>query len=338
MTWTMPAETDPQERVFMAFPQADLYPSHDTEVARAAWASVAHAVLEFEPVTMFVDPHDREVAATYLSSEIDVVEVPMDDAWLRDNGSTFVFDEQGTRGSVEWVFNGWGECSWSRWEQDREIGWFMTRQTGAVSIPSTLVNEGGGFHVDGQGTVLVTETVQLDPRRNPGLTKADVEAELARTLGASHVVWAPRGLYRDTLTNGTNGHIDMLATIPSPGRLLVNLQNDPAHPDYVITREIRDALAATTDVNGKEWEIVEIPAPQTLRDGTDFVDYNYINHLVVNGGVIACGYDDPHDELAREMLAEAYPGRRVVMVDARPILARGGGVHCITQQLPRARA
>ena len=77
-----------------------------------------------------------------------------------------------------------------------------------------------------------------------------------------------------------------------------------------------------------------MPAPTVLRDEEGWVDYSYINHLVVNGGVIACGFDDPHDALARDILSSVYPGRRVVTVDARPIFARGGGIHCITQHQP----
>ncbi|MBL3745610.1 agmatine deiminase family protein, partial [Mycobacteroides abscessus subsp. massiliense] len=64
--------------------------------------------------------------------------------------------------------------------------------------------------------------------------------------------------------------------------------------------------------------------------------YSYINHLVVNDGVIACRFDDSADDAATAILAEEYPGRRVVTVDAREIFARGGGIHCITQQQPAA--
>lgn len=65
-------------------------------------------------------------------------------------------------------------------------------------------------------------------------------------------------------------------------------------------------------------------------------NYSYINHLVTNGGVIACSFDDPNDQQAAGILAAAYPGRQVVGVDARELFARGGGIHCITQQLPEA--
>ncbi|CPU63518.1 Putative agmatine deiminase [Mycobacteroides abscessus] len=130
--------------------------------------------------------------------------------------------------------------------------------------------------------------------------------------------------------------MDILVAIPSPGRLLVHVQNDPAHPDHAITKEIVDLLAQSHDANGKVWEITPIPAPAVLRDSESWVDYSYINHLVVNDGVIACRFGDSADDAATAILAEEYPGRRVVTVDAREIFARGGGIHCITQQQPTA--
>ncbi|MGW4334535.1 agmatine deiminase family protein [Rhodococcus koreensis] len=340
MTWRMPSETEPQERVWMAFPPLGASmtaTADDAHEARTAWAAVAHAVAEFEPVTMVVDPADRNVARQYLSPDIDVVEAPLDDAWMRDIGPTFVLDEEDRLGAVDWVFNGWGQQEWATWDRDRSIGAAVTRWSGARPVPSSMVNEGGGIQVDGHGTVLVTETVQLDPLRNPGLDAAGVEAELARTIGAEHVVWLPRGLTRDSEKFGTKGHVDIVAALPAPGVVLVHCQRDPSHPDHEVTAEILKVLSDSRDRSGAPWRIVEVPAPTVLRDEEGWVDYSYINHLVVNGGVIACGFDDPHDALARDILSSVYPGRRVVTVDARQIFARGGGIHCITQHQPRGR-
>ncbi|MDD7836427.1 agmatine deiminase family protein [Paenarthrobacter sp. AB444] len=333
----MPSETARQERVWMAFPPERSSignTAEETHEARTAWAAVAHAVLEFEPVTMVVDPPDVEIARTYLSPEIDLVEAPLDDAWMRDIGPTFVIGDDGRLGGVDWVFNGWGQQDWARWDKDSHVGEKVVHHAGAELIPSPLVNEGGGIQVDGLGTVLVTETVQLDKFRNPELSKADVEAELARTIGAMHVIWLPRGLTRDAQDLGTRGHVDIVAAIPSPGVLLVHSQRNPAHPDFQVTTDIIAMLARTRDAQGRTWDIVEVPAPETLRDELDWVDYSYINHLLVNGGVIACSFDDPADAEARRILEQAYPGRKVVTVDARAIFARGGGIHCITQHQP----
>ena len=340
MTWRMPAETAPQDRVWMAFPAAGYTLGDDARSAaeaRQAWADVAHAVLEFEPVTMVVDPAAADAARRYLSAAVEIVEAPLDDAWMRDIGPSFVLGEDGALGAVDWTFNGWGGQDWARWGKDAEIGRLVTGASEATGIPSPLVNEGGGIQVDGLGTVLATLSVQLDPGRNPLADRAVVEAELARTIGATHVVWLPRGLTRDQERYGTRGHVDIVAAISSPGTLLVHSQDDPAHPDYRVTRELRRVLAESTDAAGTPWTIIDLPAPAVLNDSDGFVDYSYVNHLVVNGGVIACSFGEERaDEAAREILAAAYPGRSVVAVEARPLFARGGGIHCITQQQPSA--
>lgn len=333
----MPAETTPQDRVWMAFPPGG-YALGDTadeaHAARSTWAAVANAVVDFAPVTMLVDPTDTDTAARYLRPAVEVETAPLNDAWMRDIGPTFVHDVDGGLAAVDWVFNGWGQQDWARWDKDELIGARVAELAGVNRIPSQLVNEGGGIHVDGEGTVLVTETVQLDPFRNPGLTKRDVEAELARTLGATKVIWLPRGLTRDSEQYGTRGHVDIVATIPAPGTLLVHSQHNPEHPDFQVTRDIIAYLATTTDAAGRPWRIIEVPAPEVLTDDDGWVDYSYINHLVVNEGVIACTFNDPMDDKALAILADAYPGRTVRGVDARELFARGGGIHCITQQQP----
>lgn len=340
MSWRMPSETAAHERTWMAFPREG-YTMGDTDAAReecyASWTEVAHAIAEFEAVSMIVDPSEVVRAQRMLSDQIEIVEAPLDEFWMRDFGPTFVLDDErpGVLGAVDWTFNGWGSPEWAEWAKSAEVARLIAPHVGAEVVSSSLVNEGGGIHVDGEGTVLLTETVQLDPRRNPCADKTRVEAEMARTIGASHAIWLPRGLTRDYEDLGTNGHVDIVATIPSPGRLLVHAQPDPGHPDHDVVREIRAVLEDTTDAAGRRWQITDMPAPSTLRDAHGFVDWSYINHLVVNDGVIACGFGDGiADARAREILADAYPGRRVVTVEARPIFARGGGVHCITQQQP----
>ncbi|WP_345800354.1 agmatine deiminase family protein [Microbacterium sp. AZCO] len=344
MTWRMPAETARHERTWMAFPREGLTLG-DTDALReegyAAWTAVAHAVAEFEPLTMVVDPSETDRARHLLGSQIEILEAPLDEFWMRDVGPTFVVDDErpGALGAVDWTFNGWGAPGWAEWRLSAELGRIAGAAAGAEVISSLLVNEGGGIHVDGEGTVLLTETVQLDPRRNAFADKARVEAELARTIGATAFVWLPRGLTRDYDDFGTNGHVDIVATLPSPGRMLLHAQNDPAHPDFAVTRSLRETLSEARDAAASPFEIIDLPAPATLKDHEGFVDWSYVNHTVVNGGVIACGFgEEGADAAAREILSEAYPGRRVVTVDARPIFDRGGGIHCITQQEPAVTA
>ncbi|ANJ28151.1 agmatine deiminase family protein [Agromyces aureus] len=340
MTWRMPAETAPHDRTWMAFPTAGTTLGESTadhEEAYTAWTAVAHAVAEFEPVTMLVDPTERERAAQRLGSGITQVEAPVDEYWMRDHGPTFVVDDErpGVLGAVDWIFNGWGDHEWSEWRKSAEHARIIAELVGAELVSSVLVNEGGGIHVDGAGTVLLTETVQLDPRRNPYADRARVEAEMARTIGATKAVWLSRGLTRDYDDFGTSGHVDIVATLASPGRMLLHRQDSTEHPDFEVTRDLRAQLSQETDAAGRSFEILDLPAPAAIRDDEGFVDWSYVNHLVVNGGVIACGFgDDRADAAARDVLEAAYPGRKAVTVDARPLFARGGGIHCITQQQP----
>ncbi len=335
--WTMPHEGDPHERLWLSWPTEGYTlgdTAEDAETARRTWAAVANAAAGFEPVTVVVHPRDTELVRRYLDPAIEIRVCEIDDAWIRDSGPTFVRGADGRLGAVTWVFNGWGQQEWASWEHDSTLAPRVAQWAGATRIDSALVNEGGGINVDGLGTVLVTETVQRDPGRNAGLSRADVEAELARTIGATKVIWLPRGLTRDSDTYGTCGHVDIVAAIPEPGRLLLHDQRDAAHPDHPVTAEIRASLVAATDARGKPFEIVDLPAPRLLEDDAGFVDFSYVNHALVNGGVIACAFDDPNDADAVAVLRDAYPGRDVVSIDARPLFERGGGIHCVTQQQP----
>ena len=328
----MPAEGAAQDRVWMAYPSAGYSlggTAAEQHEARSTWAAVAHAIAEFEPVTLLVDPGELSAAKRYVSQDIEIVEAPLNDAWMRDIGPTFVHAADGSVAAVDWVFNGWGGQDWARWDRDAKVGALIAEIAGVPLVSSPLVNEGGGIQVDGRGTVLVTDTVQLDPGRNPGLSRSDVEAELARTIGAAEVVWLPRGLTRDSERFGTRGHVDIVAAFTAPGSLLLHTQTADQHPDTLVCKQLRELLADS-------FEIVEMPAPDVLTDDEGYVDYSYINHLVVNGAVIACSFGDRRDADAAAILAEQYPGRTIVSVDARPLFARGGGIHCITQQQPSA--
>jgi agmatine deiminase len=343
--WTMPAETDPHDCTWMAWP-AHGYTlgesATEADEARATWAGVANAIAEHEPLNVLVPPAELAVARRLLAADVVLHDVPLDDAWYRDIGPTFVLgrgDDGGERlGAVNWVFNGWGQQEWAHWEHDAVASSVATEASGALRIDSPLVNEGGGIQTDGRGTFLVTETVQLDPLRNPGWSCEDVERELARTVGARTVIWLPRGLTRDSERYGTKGHVDIVAGFSAPGRVLVHDQRDPGHPDIDVTREVVSILDGAVDADGKPLEVTRLPAPATLRDADGWVDYSYVNHYALNGAVVACSFGDPVDDEAADILADAYPGRTVVRVDARPLFARGGGIHCITQQQPSARS
>ncbi|WP_415951574.1 agmatine deiminase family protein [Streptomyces sp. KLOTTS4A1] len=342
MTFRMPAEWAPHERTWMAWPGPNITFSGEQELAesREAWATVARAVRRFEPVTVVHGPGQAESARALLGPDIDLVERELDDAWMRDIGPTFVLGPEGELAAVDWVFNGWGAQDWARWEHDAKIASYVADLAGVPVHGSPLVNEGGGIHVDGQGTVLLTETVQLGPERNPGWTREQVEAEIHAKLGTTKAIWLKRGLSADYPPHGygTLGHVDIVAAFAAPGVIVAHTQPDPSHPDHDICRENVEFLRTRTDARGRRIEVVEVPAPTKVR-GEDggWADYSYINHYLCNGGVVLCAFDDPRDEQAAGIFRRLFPDRTVTLVDARTIFAGGGGIHCITQQQPRTR-
>lgn len=213
----MPPEWAPHERTWMAWPGPNPTFASDAELdeARRAWAGVARAVRRFEPVTVVVGPGQEEGAAALLGPDVELVVRPLDDAWMRDIGPTFVTDGR-TLAAVDWTFNGWGAQGWARWEHDQHIARAVADLTGAPVHSSPLVNEGGAIHVDGEGTVLLTETVQLGEERNPGWTRERVEAEVHARLGTEKAIWLPRGL---VATTGRTARSAMsTSSRPSPAR------------------------------------------------------------------------------------------------------------------------
>ena len=332
--FAMPAEWTPHERTWMAWPTEGYTLGEDPTDAYRAWSEVANTIVRYEPVTMIVDPAARASAEEWLDPAITKVERALNDAWMRDIGPTFLVNG-GELAAADWVFNGWGAQSWAQWDKDAEIAESVIELAGARRFASRMVNEGGGIHVDGEGTVLITETVQLDPGRNPTWTKTEVEDELKAFLGVRKVIWLPRGLTRDYTEFGTRGHVDIVAAFVQPGVVVVHTQPDPAHPDHEVGKENAALLRASTDAKGRPLEVVEIPAPTVLAEADgEPVDYSYINHYLGNGFALLCAFDDPRDRQAAEILGALLPGRKIESVDARPIFERGGGIHCITQQQP----
>ena len=337
----MPAEWTEHERTWMAFPPPnDTFGQrgdHDLERARVAWMRVADTIAKYEPVTMIVDPGDIAEAKARCDDRFEIVVHDLDDAWMRDMGATFAYDGNELV-AVNWVFNGWGAQSWASWENDAKIASVIAEHAKVRRIDSDLVNEGGGIHVDGVGTLLLTRTVQLDPGRNPNATVESVEAEFADKIGTTKSIWFERGLTRDYDGFGTRGHVDIIASFAGETRVLVHDQRNPAHPDHRISQALKATLKGATDAQGREIEVIEMPAPATLRDEEGWVDWSYINHYVCNGAVILCAFDDENDAEAAKILQRCYPDRKIELVDARDIFAFGGGIHCITQQQPVRKA
>lgn len=234
---------------------------------------------------------------------------------------------------MDFRFNAWGRKH-HPFDADDRISGLLLDHLGVDRIPSGMILEGGAITVDGEGTLITTEQCLLHPNRNPGMTRDQIEAELKARLGVTKVIWLPYGGLLDT---ETDGHVDGVCAFAAPGTVVTSLPSDPDHPDHARMRANRAVLEATTDARGRRLEIIEVPqtAFADLADGE--IEVSYLNYYVANGGVVVPVAGVPQDEEALAVIATAYPGRKVVGVRALAIAFGGGGVHCITQQIPAVR-
>ncbi|MFJ6509870.1 agmatine/peptidylarginine deiminase [Streptomyces sp. NPDC091406] len=330
----MPAEWSEHEGCLMAWPvREDLWGSVLNDV-KDEYANVARAIAEFEPVTMAAPPGAGEDARKRCGQEVTVVEIAQDDSWFRDSAPLFVLDGDGNRAGVDFRFNAWGRKH-HPYDSDDRISGLLLDRLGVERIHSDMILEGGAITVDGEGTLITTEQCLLHPNRNPGMNRDAIETELKSRLGVSKVVWLPYGGLLDT---ETDGHVDGVCAFAAPGKVVVSLPDDPAHPDYARMRANRAVLEATTDAEGRPFEIIDIPQTAFVGMADEEIEVSYLNYYVANGGVVVPVAGLPQDDEALAIIASAYPGREVVGVRAPAIAFGGGGVHCITQQIPAASA
>jgi agmatine deiminase len=327
----MPSEAAPHERCWMAWPcRASLW-GGGLEAARSAYAAVAKAISAFEPVTMLANDADLTDAAARCGASVSCQALPLDDSWMRDSGPTFLVDGKGGLAAVDWRFNAWGE-KFHPFDQDAEIAGRVLAQLGVARYVAPLVLEGGSIHVDGEGTLLTSEECLLNPNRNPDLGRGEIEALLRDYLGVSAFVWLGQGLYGDD----TDGHVDNIACYVRPGVVMVASCDDPADPNYAILQDNLSRLKQAKDARGRALEVIELPLPREVRYlNGERLSLTYVNYYIANGGIVMPSFGDAQDGPARDTVARAFPGRKVVQVPATDILAGGGGIHCITQQQPR---
>ncbi|MER5618939.1 agmatine deiminase family protein [Streptomyces sp. NPDC002215] len=330
----MPAEWSEHEGCLMAWPvREDLWGSVLDDV-KEEYTNVARAIAGFEPVTMVAPPGRGGEARTRCGDEVTVVEMAQDDSWFRDSAPLFVLDGDGNRAGVDFRFNAWGRKH-HPYDSDDRVSALLLKHLGVERIASDMILEGGAITVDGEGTLITTEQCLLHPNRNPGLSRDEIETELKSRLGIDKVVWLPYGGLLDT---ETDGHVDGVCAFAAPGKVVVSLPDDPDHPDYARMRANRAVLEATTDAHGRAFEIIDIPQTAFVDMAESEVEVSYLNYYVANGGVVVPVAGVPQDGDALAVIAAAYPGRKVVGVRAPVIAFGGGGVHCITQQIPAVPA
>ena len=302
----------------------------DLDKARIAWSQVANTISKFEKLKMIVHPKDLDSAKKFLVNEVEIISLPINDAWCRDSGAIFLLNDHQQLAGVDSDFNCWGYKE--NFELDDKVAQFMIDSSKAKYFKNDMVLEGGSIHVDGEGTLITTEQCLLHENRNPHLSKEEIENNLKDNFGVKKIIWLKHGT-----DEGTNGHIDNVACFVKPGTVMAMTCNDKNDTYYDRLNENLEILKTATDSLDRRLEVIEMEMSYKRLIPNDDEPCSYINYYIANGGVVLpIFHDKKADENAINIIQTAFPDRKTECVDGLDILLGGGGVHCITQQQPKA--
>jgi agmatine deiminase len=335
--WRMPAEWQPHEATWLAWPhQRDDWPGKFAPIPWVYGEIVKHLHTgEFVHILVNDGASEKRARAVLKKVGVDFERIrffpiPTDRVWTRDSGPIFVSNQAGKVAMTDWHFNAWAK--YDNWHNDDQVPARINehlhlKRWQPKCKGKRVVLEGGSIDVNGEGLLLTTEECLLSPvqARNPHLNRADLEQVLGEYLGVTKVLWLNRGIAGDD----THGHVDDLARFVGPRTVVTVLEENRADPNYELLQENLKRLQELTEL-----EIVPLPMPAPLVFGGRRLPVSYANFYIANEKVLVPTFNDPHDRKALGILTELFPKRTVVGIHAVDLVWGLGTLHCMTQQQP----
>ena len=320
-----PAEWHPHEMTIMVMPPPQNWKGYGfpLDEVRGQWADVANKLSEYEPVLVVVDPSERTHTKRLLNKEIQVIETKVNDGWARDSGPMFLINAKGERRVAGFTFNGWG-AKFPPYSDDALLKARLCKHFKTPMYSIDFCMEGGAVALDGEGTLITTEQCLLNANRNNAAEKARVEKLLNDSLGTKKVIWLDKGLEPDPVTDG---HVDGIAAFIEPGVVLLHTTDDKSDPNFAICRDAKRRLKEATDAKGRKLEVIDLPLTSDLSHMNFYIGNNCV--LVPTTG------NKEEDDEPMGIIRELFDDRDVIGIDGTVLGEGGGGIHCITQQVPK---
>jgi agmatine deiminase len=333
----MPAEWEPQVAVWFSWPhKLDTWPGYFEGIPEK-FAEIAAVISRFQEVRINcrsdLQPNARRLLAAAKAdlSRVTLYDHPTNDSWCRDHGPIFVKnDATGEVAVTDWEYNAWGD-KYPPYDLDNQIPRLVAEKLGLRRFAFDMVLEGGSLDVNGEGLLLTTEACLLNKNRNPQLSREQIEAKIKGGLGVKQILWLGDGIIGDD----TDGHIDDLSRFYRPDGIVTVVERNRKDENYPILQENLERLAALRGLDGRPFEIRELPMPEPcLCDGQQ-MPASYANFLVINDAVLLPTFQQPKlDTEAVEVLGDCFPGREIVPIDSLQLVWGLGTLHCISQQQP----
>jgi agmatine deiminase len=303
----------------------------ETKLFRDEIVQVVEKMSKYEDIFLVVDHSDLDEAEKCCGNYAKIISAETEFAWVRDNGPMFIRNKKGELAVVKFQFNGWGD-KYPTYERVKSVPSTIAKYFNVPLYEAPFILEGGAICIDGEGTLIATEQTLLNPNRNPSMSKEDIEQGLRDYLGIEKVIWLYKGFHEDT---ETDGHVDNVIEYISPGKVIVQTCSDKENPNFEILKENLSRLKVATDAKGRKLEIVEfdyLPYTHPI-DGISYPT-PYPNYYVMNGAIIVpqVGWTGEKEAVAR--LKEIFPNLDVVEAPSTYQAVGGGGLGCMTQQIP----
>jgi agmatine deiminase len=335
--YRMPAEWERQEAVWLSWPHnRETWPGNFRPIP-AVFAGIAAQISFREKVRINIAAaHQKRARSLIGRAGADMANVefhanPTNDAWCRDHGPIFVRSRRTGKVAVtDWTYNAWGG-KYPPFDKDNRIPSRIARALGLRRFTNRMVLEGGSIDVNGRGLLLTTEACLLNPNRNPGLAREEIEANLRDYLGITTVLWLGEGIAGDD----TDGHVDDLARFFSGSGIVTCVERDRSDVNFQALDDNLRRLRAFRTPSGTRFSVAELPMPAPCVRRGRRLPASYANFLVVNGAVLMPTFQQARrDREAAEVLASCFPGREVVPIDCLELVWGLGTLHCISQQQP----
>ena len=337
--YRMPAEWEPHEATWLAWPHnEETWPGKLPEVEEI-YLRMIEALVPHEQIHLLVDDErerdrvEKKLAGQGIfSKHIIYFLIPTVDAWVRDYGPNFIQRVSGgtkETAFVNWIFNAWGG-KYESLARDNVIPDRLAPLLGIPVFSPGLVLEGGSIDTNGLGTVLVTEQCLLHPNRNPYLTRQGIEEALRNFLGFDHFIWLGEGIEGDD----TDGHIDDITRFVNPTTVVTALETNAGDANHFPLDKNLRRLREAKDQAGKKLTIIELPMPNRVEGPWGRLPASYLNFYIGNGAVLVPVFGHLQDATALKILAELFPGRRVVGIRSEALVLGLGGIHCVTHEQP----
>ncbi len=330
-----PAEWEPHAATWIAWPHNQAtWPQRFAPIP-GCFADIIRTLARYEPVHVLSGGKSVMSEARAMVGRLPNVtlhDIPTNDVWIRDYGPTFLQGPAaGEVSLIDWQFNSWGE-KYAAWDLDNAVPQRIAERFALRRFAPGIVMEGGSIDGNGAGLVMTSESCLLQPQRNPGLSRQEIEKLLLRYLGASRIIWLAGG---PVAGDDTDGHIDQLARFVSPTKIVLAVEDDPCDVNYQALRTNLRMLDMCRHEGPTTLEIIPLPMPRPIYVEEQRVPASYCNFYIANGCVLVPMFDDPADEQACSILRSLFDDREIVGLPARDLIWGLGALHCMTQQQPK---